>query len=78
MVPVSVNEAKPLNKSAEQIHFTLEKRSQGQLALRTGCSECGCLAEKKIFRQSCYEAGLSNIKASSEISPKPKAEMKMP
>lgn len=79
--PVNVNEAKPINKGAEQIGFELvEKLFQGQLVLRTRCLECESLTERREDFQDIsvpvQEDELSKVEESSEISPEPKTEMK--
>lgn len=80
-LPRDVNEAKSINKGAEQIGFELvEKLFQGQLVLRTRCLECESLTERREDFQDIsvpvQEDELSKVEDSSEISPEPKTEMK--
>nr|XP_008999620.1 ubiquitin carboxyl-terminal hydrolase 1 isoform X2 [Callithrix jacchus] len=81
VIPVNVNEVKPINKGEEQIGFELvEKLFQGQLVLRTRCLECESLTERREDFQDIsvpvQEDELSKVEESSEISPEPKTEMK--
>lgn len=81
VMPINVNEVKPINKGAEQIGFELvEKLFQGQLVLRTRCLECESLTERREDFQDIsvpvQEDELSKVEESSEISPEPKTEMK--
>ncbi|KAK2107255.1 universal stress protein [Saguinus oedipus] len=78
VIPVNVNEVKPINKGEEQIGFELvEKLFQGQLVLRTRCLECESLTERREDFQDIsvpvQEDELSKVEESSE---KPKTEMK--
>ncbi|KAB1268971.1 Ubiquitin carboxyl-terminal hydrolase 1 [Camelus dromedarius] len=90
VMPINVNEVKPINKGqlffffvlgTEQIGFELvEKLFQGQLVLRTRCLECESLTERREDFQDIsvpvQEDELSKAEESSEISPEPKTEMK--
>ncbi|XP_012298203.2 ubiquitin carboxyl-terminal hydrolase 1 [Aotus nancymaae] len=81
VIPVNVNEVKPINKGEEQIGFELvERLFQGQLVLRTRCLECESLTERREDFQDIsvpvQEDELSKVEESSEISPEPKTEMK--
>ncbi|KAL0604229.1 Ubiquitin carboxyl-terminal hydrolase 1 [Plecturocebus cupreus] len=81
VIPVNVNEVKPINKGEEQIGFELvEKLFQGQLVLRTRCLECESLTERREDFQDIsvpvQEDEFSKVEESSEISPEPKTEMK--
>ncbi|EPY83701.1 ubiquitin carboxyl-terminal hydrolase 1 [Camelus ferus] len=71
VMPINVNEVKPINKGTEQIGFELvEKLFQGQLVLRTRCLECESLTERREDFQDIsvpvQEDELSKAEESSE------------